>query len=80
MSDCGCEKARRELEDYLREELCKDDAREVRHHLDGCPDCADEAQVRVVITRVVRRSCRGDVAPSELKLRVIQELRARCRD
>ena len=80
MSDCGCEKARLELESYLREELCREGAAEVREHLDGCPDCADEARVQIVITQVVRRSCRDEVAPADLKLRVLTELRACCRD
>ena len=77
MSDCGCEKARLEMEEYLRKELCTGDADAVRAHLEHCPACQSEAEVHVVITEVVRRSCRDEVAPAELRSRVLEALRQR---
>lgn len=77
MSDCGCEKARQELEEYLRKELCTGDADAVRNHLEHCTACRSEAHVHVVITEVVRRSCRDEVAPAELRERVLDALRLR---
>ncbi|NLT25585.1 MAG: alpha-ketoglutarate decarboxylase [Microbacteriaceae bacterium] len=77
MSDCGCEKARLEMEEYLRHELCTGDADAVRAHLEHCGACQSEAHVQVVITEVVRRSCRDEVAPDELRMRVLAALRER---
>lgn len=75
MSDCGCEKAQLELQEYLRHELCTGDADAVRAHLEHCESCSSEAQVHTVITEVVRRSCRDEVAPSDLRARVLDALR-----
>ena len=80
MTDCGCEKARLEMQSYVDHELHADDARDIKEHLGGCVSCATEAEVQVVITEVVRRSCRDEVAPDELKGRVLEALRACCRD
>ena len=45
MSDCGCEKARRDLEEYLRNEVCRTGHTEIREHLENCESCKDEALV-----------------------------------
>ena len=34
MTDCGCDKARAELEEYFRNEICRTDAAEIRAHLE----------------------------------------------
>lgn len=75
MTDCGCEKAKRELEEYLHNELCSADAADIRAHIAGCPDCADEHQVGVVLTEVVQRACKEDAAPAELRELVLSRLR-----
>lgn len=76
MTDCGCETARRELEEYLHNELCSEDAADIREHIAGCPDCADEHQVGVVLTEVVERACKEDaVAPEALRSQVMTRLR-----
>ncbi|MFT4136039.1 zf-HC2 domain-containing protein [Microbacterium sp.] len=75
MSDCGCEKARRELEEYLRDEVCKTAQDDIREHLDSCPACRDEALVARTLTEVLARSCR-EAAPEELRDQVLARLRA----
>ena len=75
MSDCGCEKARRELEEYLRNEFCKTAHDDIREHLDGCPGCRDEALVSRTLTEVLARSCK-EAAPEELRDLVLARLRA----
>ena len=57
MTDCGCDKARRDLEEYLRHEVCE---RALRHRrapreLRGMP--RDEALVAQTLTDVVARTC-----------------------
>ncbi|WP_424447325.1 zf-HC2 domain-containing protein [Microbacterium arborescens] len=74
MSDCGCEKARRDLEEYLRDEVCKTEHADIREHLESCPACRDEALVSRTLTEVVARACR-ESAPGELRDQVLARLR-----
>lgn len=69
-----CEKAKAELEEYLRNELCAEEARGVDEHMRGCPDCADEAHVAQVLTQAVQRACR-ETAPEDLRAQVLEKLR-----
>jgi anti-sigma factor (TIGR02949 family) len=75
MTDCGCDKAKAELEEYLHNELARADAADIREHMDNCVDCAGEHQVGLVLTEAVRRACR-DQAPEELRVVVMERLRA----
>ncbi len=74
MTDCGCEKAKAELEEYLHNELRSEDAADIREHMENCGDCAGELRVGVVLTEVVRRACK-DTAPEELRVQVLGRLR-----
>lgn len=75
MTDCGCEKAQRELEEYLRHEVCKTSAKDIAEHLENCPGCQDEALVARTLTEVVARAC-NESAPEELRDQVLARLRA----
>ncbi|BDI23317.1 zf-HC2 domain-containing protein [Herbiconiux sp. L3-i23] len=75
MSDCGCEKAKAELEEYLHNELRRDDAADIREHMENCADCSGELKVGLVLTEAVRRACR-DTAPEELRVQVMTRIRA----
>ena len=75
MSDCGCDKARRDLEEYLRDEVCKTEHRDIREHLEKCPSCQGEALVARTLTEVVARACK-ETAPEELRDQVLTRLRA----
>ena len=61
MTDCGCEKARAELEEYLHHELCREDAADIREHMENCADCRGEYRVGIAITEVVQRDVMGDL-------------------
>ncbi|GAA4060751.1 MULTISPECIES: zf-HC2 domain-containing protein [Agromyces] len=74
MTDCGCEKAKAELEEYLHNELCSADAADIREHMEHCEDCRGELRVGVAITEVVQRACR-ETAPEELRLMVMTRIR-----
>lgn len=74
MSDCGCERALAELEEFLHNELSKEDYADVLEHMAGCGDCESEAKVGIVLTQAVKRAC-IDVAPEELRLRVMTRIR-----
>jgi anti-sigma factor (TIGR02949 family) len=75
MTDCGCEKAKAELEEYLHNELCREDAADVREHLEGCADCQGEHEVGKVLTEAVQRACK-ETAPEELRAQVLVRIRA----
>lgn len=75
MTDCGCDKARRDLEEYLRHEICSTEHRDITEHLENCPACRDEALVAVTLTQVVARACK-ETAPEQLRDQVLARLRA----
>jgi anti-sigma factor (TIGR02949 family) len=75
MSDCGCDKARKDLEEYLRKEMCSTEHSDIKEHLDNCSACRDEALVARTLTTVVARACK-ETAPEELRVQVIAQLRA----
>ena len=74
MTDCGCDKAKAELEEYLHRELSDDDFRDVSEHLANCEDCSAEHLVGVTLTDKVRRACR-ETAPDELRTQVLLKIR-----
>lgn len=76
MSDCGCAKAKKDLEEYLHHELCKEDAADIREHLSNCPDCAREHRVGLALTETIQRACRDEVAPEELRVHVLTAIRS----
>ena len=75
MTDCGCEKAKAELEEYLHNELRKEDAIDIRAHLAHCPDCRSEHHVGRTLTDVMQRACK-ETAPEDLRDQVLLRLRA----
>jgi len=74
MSDCGCDKARQSLEEYLRNEVCKTEHSDIREHLETCPACQEEAVISRTLTDVVARACKETV-PEELRDQVLARLR-----
>jgi len=75
MTDCGCDKAKKDLEEYLHNELDKDDAADIRDHLANCPDCTGEHHLGVVLTEVVQRACK-ETAPEDLRTQVLLKIRS----
>lgn len=74
MSDCGCEKARANLEELIRGELCDGDSRVIADHVAACPECQSEQEVFERLTVAVRRSCEGP-APASLHETILTSLR-----
>jgi len=74
MTDCGCDKAKAELEEYLHNELAKTDAADIAEHMANCDDCTGEARVGIVLTQAVQRACR-ETAPADLRDQVLLTLR-----
>ena len=74
MTDCGCDKARADLEEYLRKEMCRTEHADIREHLENCEACREEALVATTLTEVIARACK-ETAPAELRLQVLERLR-----
>ncbi len=77
MSDC--EKAKANLYELLRGELCAEESAPIREHLASCPACQDEESVCMRLTEVVRRACdeeRANCAPVDLRDAILRGLRA----
>lgn len=73
MTDCGCEQAKQDLEEYLHHELGRRVYADITEHLMGCVDCAEEVRVGVLLTEAVKRACR-DTAPETLREQIITRL------
>jgi anti-sigma factor (TIGR02949 family) len=73
MTDCGCDKAKAELEEYLHRELSQQDFQDISEHLDNCEDCSGEHLVGLTLTEKVKQAC-SETAPEELRLAIIAKL------
>ena len=61
---------------FLDTELSPTELQQVRSHLEGCDDCDDEFVFEARFLEQLRECCTSDVAPAELRQRVIQKLRS----
>ena len=73
MTDCGCDKAKAELEEYLHRELSDADFVDITEHLDSCLDCSAEHLIGLTLSEKVRRACQ-EKAPDELRAAVLGRL------
>lgn len=73
MTDCGCDKAKAELEEYLHRELSSQDSADVAEHIENCDDCSSEHLVGLALTLKVRQACQ-EKAPEDLLDAVRQRL------
>ena len=60
---------------FLDTELSEPEIASVRSHLDGCDDCDDNFVFEARFLEQLKDCCTSDVAPTELRQRVIQKLR-----
>jgi anti-sigma factor (TIGR02949 family) len=73
MTDCGCDKAKAELEEYLHRELSEQDFVDISDHLSTCVDCSSEHLVGLALSEKVRKACQ-EKAPDDLRAAVIGRL------
>lgn len=77
MSDCGCDKAKANIYELLRGELCAEESAPIREHLAHCSDCQNEESVCSRLTTAVRRACeeeREGAAPADLRDAILRGL------
>ena len=63
------------LYSYLDRELAPAEVTEVRAHLDDCGGCDDSFVLEQRFLARVRDCCQEDVAPTELRTRIVARLR-----
>jgi len=73
MTDCGCDKAKAELEEYLHRELSERDFQDISDHLENCTDCSEEHLVGITLTLRMQRACQ-EKAPEELRAAILSKL------
>jgi len=73
MTDCGCDKAKAELEEYLHRELSQQDFQDITDHLENCDDCSDEHLVGITLTLKMQKACQ-EKAPEELRAAILNRL------
>lgn len=66
MTDCGCHKAKAELEEFLHNELSPQQCQDIRDHMAVCDDCSAEHLVGLTLTNKVKEACQ-EKAPDELR-------------
>lgn len=74
MTDCGCDKAKAELEEYIHNELTTGEAADIAEHMATCDDCSGEHLVGLTLTQKVRSAC-NEKAPEDLRAEVLLKLR-----
>ena len=73
MTDCGCEKAKAELEEYLHRELSAQDFQDITDHLENCEDCTTEHLVGLTMTLKMQKACQ-EKAPEELRVAILTRI------
>lgn len=73
MTDCGCDKAKAELEEYLHRELSEQDFQDITEHLENCDDCSGEHLVGLTLTQKMQKACQ-EKAPEELRAAILAKL------
>jgi anti-sigma factor (TIGR02949 family) len=74
MTDCGCDKAKAELEEYIHNELTRGEAEDIAEHMATCEDCSGEHLVGLTLTSKVKSAC-NEKAPVDLRNEVLLKLR-----
>jgi mycothiol system anti-sigma-R factor len=61
--------------EYIDQEMADDDLATVQHHLEDCAPCLAEFGLEQAVKSLVQRSCGCDIAPEQLRLKVLSKIR-----
>ena len=73
----GCGKTRKYLDYYINNELLVETNHEVLKHLEGCPVCSAELEVRTTIRTRLKDAVRSQAVPPELQVRIRKQIQHR---
>ena len=71
-----CDDCLERLYAFLDQELAPTERTQVASHLEGCTDCEDNLAFEERFLKLIRDCGTSDVAPAELRQRVIERLRS----
>jgi mycothiol system anti-sigma-R factor len=69
-----CSRALLQAYDYLDGEMGPEDCAKVREHLAQCGPCLKEYDIDQMLKTLVRRSCGGEAAPTELRRQIMARI------
>ena len=72
LGDCADSRLVR-IYNYLDGALTLEDIKEVKRHLEHCPECIEQYDLECIIRSVVRRSCQ-EHAPQQLKANILTRI------
>lgn len=61
--------------EYIDHEMADQDCETVKQHLDECSPCLAEFGLDQVVKSLVQRSCGCDIAPADLRTKVLSRIR-----
>lgn len=70
----GCDKARKYLDSYISNELLVETNHEVLKHLEGCPACSAELEVRTKMRARLKAAVNSQAVPPDLQVRIRRQL------
>jgi anti-sigma factor (TIGR02949 family) len=69
-----CEHVLERMYEFLDHEIDTATGDAIRHHLAACEPCLDRFDVELAVRTLVRRHCGGEVAPSQLRSKIVSQL------
>jgi len=75
VSEINCEETRRQVNEYLHDELSAQEVQDITAHIANCDSCESNYDFEVLFNNVIKRSC-DEAPPKELAQRIIDRIRA----
>jgi len=75
VSEINCEETKRQVNEYLHNELSEQEVIDITAHIANCDSCETDYDFEVLFNDVIKRSC-DEAPPQELATRIIDRIRA----
>ena len=73
--ETDCSSVLEQVYEYIDHEMADDDLATVKQHLDECSPCLAEYGLEQAVKALVHRCCSSEVAPEELRAKVLSKIR-----
>ena len=74
MTQFDCEETKKNVHEFLHNELKPEDQADITAHLANCDSCERDYDLEVFLNQAIQRSC-DEAPPAELAQRVLQRIR-----
>jgi len=75
VSVINCEETKRQVHEFLHNELSDQEVKDITDHIANCDSCENDYDFEVLFNNVIKRSC-DEAPPEELAQRIINRIRA----